>query len=63
MDSFRQSCNEEIVYNNLTMNSQKIGVTTRSMSKGNEFLISKPAGASDKSACSNEINFRTTKPV
>ena len=30
------------------MNSEKIGVTTRSMSKGNEFLTSKPAGESDK---------------
>ena len=40
--------NEETFYNNLTMNSQKIGVTTRSMSKGNEFLTSKPAGESDK---------------
>ena len=30
------------------MNSQKIGVTTRSMSKGNEFLTSKPASESDK---------------
>ena len=45
---FGKACNEEIVYNNLTMNSQKIGVTTRSMSKGNEFLTSKPAGESDK---------------
>ena len=30
------------------MNSQKIGVTTRSMLKGDEFLTSKPAGESDK---------------
>ena len=45
---FGMAYNEETFYNNLTMNSQKIGVTTRSMSKGNEFLTSKPAGESDK---------------
>ena len=45
---FGKACNEEIVSNNLTMNSQKIGVTTRSMSKGKEFFTSKPAGESDK---------------
>ena len=47
---FGMAYNEETHYNNLTMNSQKIGVTTRSMSKGNEFLTSKPAGESDKGA-------------
>ena len=45
---FGKAYNEETFYNNLTMNSQKIGVTTRSMSKGNEFLTSKPASESDK---------------
>ena len=40
--------NEETFYNNLKMNSQKIGVTTRSMSKGNKFPTSKPASESDK---------------
>ena len=45
---FGKAYNEETFYNNLTINSQKIGVTTRSMSKGNEFLTSKPAGESDK---------------
>ena len=36
---FGKAYNEETFYNNLTMNSQKIGVTTRSMSKGNDVLI------------------------
>ena len=45
---FSMAYNEETFYNNLPMNSQKIGVTTRSMSKGNEFLTSKSAGESDK---------------
>ena len=57
--------NEETFYNNLTMNSQKIGVTTRSMSKGNEFLTSKTAGESDKGAslaCGRSTSATKHKP-